>query len=128
MITSVIKRGDYGYPKTVRTDQEPEFTGRVLDQWAYRHGVELKLIQPGEPMQNGYVESFNGKFRDKCLNDHWFQDFAHAREEISQWRLDCNERRPHAFLRYQTPLESASALRLGTTDSKVTDITREQLG
>ena len=116
-----------GYPKAVRTDQGPEFTGRALDQWAYRHSVELKLIQPGKPMQNGYVESFNGKFRDECLNEHWFRDLAHAREKISNWRLDYNEQRPHSSLGYQTPLEFASALRLGKTDSKVTDITREQL-
>ncbi|WP_220150133.1 IS3 family transposase [Marinobacter pelagius] len=116
-----------GYPKAVRTDQGPEFTGRALDQWAYQHGVELKLIQPGKPMQNGYVESFNGKFRDECLNEHWFRDLAHAREKISNWRLDYNEQRPHSSLGYQTPLEFASALRLGKTDSKVTDITREQL-
>ncbi|WP_152638828.1 IS3 family transposase, partial [Marinobacter santoriniensis] len=96
-----------GYPKAVRTDQGPEFTGRALDQWAYRHNVELKLIQPGKPMQNGYVESFNGKFRDECLNEHWFQDLAHAREKISNWRLDYNGQRPHSSLGYQTPLEFA---------------------
>lgn len=116
-----------GYPEAVRTDQGPEFTGRALDQWAYRNGVELKLIQPGKPMQNGYIESFNGKFRDECLNEHWFRDLAHARETINQWRLDYNERRPHSSLGYQTPLEFASALRLGKTDSKVTDITKRRL-
>ena len=78
-------------------------------------------------MQNGYAESFNGKFRDDCLNEHWFQDLAHAQEEISHRCLDYNERRSHSSLRYQTPLEFASALRLGAIDSKVTDITREQL-
>jgi len=114
-----------GYPKAVRTDQGPEFIGRALDQWAYRHGVEL--IQPEKPMQKGYVESFNGKIRDECLNEHWFRDLAHAKEKISNWRLDYNERRPHSSLGYQAPLEFASALRLGKTDSKATDITREQL-
>jgi putative transposase len=59
-----------GYPKAVRTDQGPEFTGRALDQWAYQHGVQLKLIQPGKPTQNAFIESFNGKFRDECLNEH----------------------------------------------------------
>ena len=57
-----------GYPAAIRTDQGPEFTGKVLDQWAYSHGVELKLIQPGKPTQNAYIESFNGRFRDECLN------------------------------------------------------------
>lgn len=116
-----------GYPKAVRTDQGPEFTGRALDQWAYRRGVELKLIQPGKPMQNGYIERFNGKFRDECLNEHWFRDLAHAREKNSHWRLDYNEQRPHSSLGYQTPLEFASALRLGKTGPKITGITRKQL-
>lgn len=57
-----------GYPATIRTDQEPEFTCRALDQWAFEHGVELRLIQPGRPAQNEFIESFNGRFRDECLN------------------------------------------------------------
>ena len=61
-----------GYPKAIRTDQGPEFTGKALDQWAYEHGIQLKLIQPGKPTQNAFIESINGKFRDECLNEHWF--------------------------------------------------------
>ena len=109
----------------VRTDQGPEFTGKALDQWAYQHGVELKLIQPGKPMQNGYIESFNGKFRDECLNEHWFSDLAHARELINQWRIDYNENRPHSSLGYQTPLEFAAANR--QIDSRTTGITNLKL-
>jgi putative transposase len=60
-----------GLPAAIRTDQGPEFTGKALDQWAYRHGVQLKLIEPGKPTQNAFIESFNGRFRDECLNDHW---------------------------------------------------------
>ncbi|MGK4436917.1 DDE-type integrase/transposase/recombinase, partial [Raoultella ornithinolytica] len=59
-----------GYPATIRTDQGPGFTCRALDQWAFEHGVELRLIQPGKPTQNGFIESFNGRFRDECLNEH----------------------------------------------------------
>ncbi len=66
-----------GYPATIRTDQGPEFTCRALDQWAFEHGVELRLIQPGKPTQNGFIESFNGRFRDECLNEHWFSDILH---------------------------------------------------
>ena len=116
-----------GYPKAVRTDQGPEFTGKALDQWAYRHGVELKLIQPGKPMHNGYIESFNGKFRDECLNEHWFLDLAHAREVIYDWRQDYNERRPHSSLGYQTPSEFASAIRQEKSESKTKDITKSRL-
>ena len=61
-----------GCPATIRTDQGAEFTCRALDQWTFEHGVELRLIQPGKPTQNGFIESFNGRFRDECLNEHWF--------------------------------------------------------
>ncbi len=100
-----------GYPKAIRTDQGPEFTGRALDQWAYQHGVQLKLIQPGKPVQNAYIESFNGKFRDECLNEHWFTSLAHARSVVLAWRQDYNERRPHSALGYLTPAEVAMQYR-----------------
>ncbi len=100
-----------GYPKAVRTDQGPEFTGRALDQWAYQHGVQLKLIQPGKPTQNAFIESFNGKFRDECLNEHWFHTLDHARVIINQWRKDYNECRPHSMLGYKTPAEMTEILR-----------------
>ena len=101
-----------GYPAAVRTDQGPEFTSKALDQWAYKNGVQLKLIQPGKPTQNAYIESFNGKFRDECLNEHWFEDLPHARKEIAQWRQDYNEVRPHQSLNYQTPAEYAAENRV----------------
>jgi putative transposase len=85
-----------GYPKAVRTDNGPEFTSRVFMAWAQQHGVEHLLIQPGRPMQNGYIESFNGKFRDECLNEHWFTSLVQARETITLWRRDYNEVRPHS--------------------------------
>ncbi|AWQ81742.1 integrase core domain protein [Pseudomonas aeruginosa] len=68
-----------GYPTAMRTDQGPEFTGKALDQWAYQRDIKLKLTQPGKPTQNAFIESFNGKFRDECLNEHWFCSLAEAR-------------------------------------------------
>ncbi|MBL5885571.1 IS3 family transposase [Lelliottia amnigena] len=113
-----------GYPATIRTDQGPEFTCRALDQWAFEHGVELlRLIQPGKPTQNGFIESFNGRFRDECLNEHWFSDVNHARKTISEWRQDYNECRPHSTLNYQTPSEFAASLRKGNSESEGSDIT-----
>jgi putative transposase len=94
-----------GKPASIRTDQGPEFTAQALDQWAYRNGITLKLIQPGRPMQNGYVESFNGKFRDECLNEHWFATLAEARAIVAAWRRDYNENRPHSSIDYLTPSE-----------------------
>lgn len=101
-----------GYPKAVRTDQGPEFTSRALDQWAYANGVTLKLIQASKPTQNAYIESFNGKFRDECLNEHGFTTLAHARAGgravIASWRQDYNEQRPHSALNYLAPSEFAA--------------------
>ena len=83
-------------PRAIRTDQGPEFTGRALQSWADERGVQLKLIQAGKPTQNAYVESFNARFRDECLNEHVFRNLAHAQAVIAQWRTDYNERRPHS--------------------------------
>jgi putative transposase len=84
---------------------------KPLDQWAYRHGVQLKLIEPGKPTQNACIESFNGRFRDECLNGHWFTSLAEARVRIAAWRRDCNECRPHSALSYRTPSEFAAECR-----------------
>ena len=100
-----------GYPASIRTDQGPEFTGRALDQWATANGVTMKLIQPGKPTQNAYVESFNGRFRDECLNENWFTSVEHARAVVNTWRKDYNEVRPHSSLGNRTPAEFAAALR-----------------
>ena len=85
-----------GYPKAVRTDNGPEFTSRAFIAWTQQHGIRHLLIQPGKPMQNGYVESFNGKFRDECLNEHWFTSLPQSRDIIANWRRDYNEVRPHS--------------------------------
>ncbi len=100
-----------GYPAAVRTDNGPEFTCRAFIAWAQSHGVRHILIQPGRPMQNGYIESFNGKFRDECLNEHWFQTLQQARSEIAIWRQDYNEVRPHSSLGRMPPAEFAQRQR-----------------
>ena len=95
--------GERGRPRVVVMDNGPEFTGHALDRWAYQHGVKLHFIQPGKPVQNAYVESFNGKFRDECLNDHWFTSLADAKQQIESWREDYNRVRPHSALDDLTP-------------------------
>jgi putative transposase len=95
-------------PQVIVVDHGPEFTSQALDRWAYRRGVKLHFIAPGKPEQNAYVESFNGKFRDECLNEHWFADLGEAREKIESWRQDYNQRRPHSALGYRTPEEFAA--------------------
>jgi len=97
-----------GYPQAIQVDNGPEFISRVVDQWAFEHGVELHFIEPGKPTQNAPIESFNGKFRDECLNENWFLTLQEAREKIEAWRRDYNQRRPHSALGYQTPEEFAA--------------------
>ena len=102
-----------GYPAAIRTDQGPEFTGNVLDQWASSKGIRLKLTQAGKPTQNAYIESFNGRLRDECLNEHWFMSLSHVRAELTAWRKDYNEARLHNSLNYQTPAACAAGFRMG---------------
>jgi putative transposase len=97
-----------GLPRRIRSDNGPEFVSRAVDQWVYEQGLEWHTIQPGRPMENGYVESFNGRFRDECLNENWFTDLADARAQIAHWRQDYNESRPHSSLQYRTPVEFAA--------------------
>lgn len=100
-----------GYPQAVRTDNGPEFTSRTFIGWCQTHGIEHHLIEPGKPMQNGYIESFNGKFRDECLNDHWFQTLDQARSVIALWRIDYNEVRPHSSCGRIPPAQFAAMRR-----------------
>jgi putative transposase len=97
-----------GYPQAIQVDNGPEFISRVVDQWAFEHGVELHFIAPGKPTQNAFIESFNGKFRDEGLNENWFLTLPEAREKIAAWRRDYNQARPHSALGYQTPQEFAA--------------------
>lgn len=98
-----------GLPQVLVSDNGPEFAGRTLDAWAYRRGVTLRFIRPGKPIENAYVESFNGKFRDECLNEHWFLSIAEAQTIIDAWRVDYNTVRPHRSLGQQTPAAYAAA-------------------
>lgn len=96
-----------GLPLSITVDHGPEFEGQVLDAWAYEHGVRLNFIRPGKPVENAYIESFNGRFRDECLNEHWFLTLAHARGIIEAWRNEYNTERPHSSLGNLTPAEYA---------------------
>ena len=92
-----------GLPPSIVVDNGPEFAGRTLDAWAYARGVTLRFIRPGKPVENAYIESFNGKFRDECLNEHWFVSLADAQATIEAWRVDYNTVRPHSSLDGATP-------------------------
>lgn len=98
---------DRGIPKSIICDNGPEFTSKALFLFAQDRGFRLDFIQPGKPTQNAFVESLNGKFREGCLNQHWFRSLEEARYEINSWRAHYNNERPHSSLNYQTPIAFA---------------------
>ena len=100
-----------GYPTAIVVDNGPEFTSKALDKWAYLRDVELHFIEPGKPNQNAFIESFNSRFRDECLNEHWFLDMADAQEKIEAWRHDYNHHRGRKPAGWKTPAEVAAAAR-----------------
>jgi len=96
-----------GKPDSLKSDNGPEFTSRHFVAWCEERGIALHHIQPGKPMQNGHVESFNGRLRDECLNASWFLNLMDAKRKIENWRLEYNADRPHSSLAYRTPAEFA---------------------
>ncbi len=92
-------------PAALRMDNGPELTSRHFLAWCLERKITMNHIQPGKPMQNGHVESFNGRLRDECLNTHWFRNLNDARRKIALWRSDYNAARPHSSLDYRTPDE-----------------------
>ena len=98
---------DRGGPKRLLCDNGSEFSGPVLDLWAYQNGVKIDFSRPGKPSDNGHIESFNGTFREECLNAHWFTTLEDARQVIEAWRREYNESRPQRALGERTPYEFA---------------------
>jgi putative transposase len=98
-----------GRPEGIVLDNGPELRGRAMEAWSEANRVPLLFIQPGKPVQNAFVESFNGRLRDECLNANWFLTAADARRKIQAWKEDYNAARPHSSLGYRTPREYASA-------------------
>jgi len=94
-----------GKPERILCDNGPEFTSKALDQWCYLNEITLCFITPGKPIENCFIESFNGRFRDECLNLNWFRSLRDAREMVERWRLEYNEIRPHSALDDMTPIE-----------------------
>jgi putative transposase len=109
-----------GLPEIIMTDNGSEFTSRAFDAWAYARGVRIDYIQPGKPVQNCFIESFNGTLRDECLNLHWFLSLEDAKQEIETWRVDYNQERPHSSLGRLTPAEFAGLHQQSEEDLAIT--------
>jgi putative transposase len=119
-VTRVLERlaVTRGLPRVLRIDNGLKFRGAALGAWAKRRGVLLHFTTPGRPMENGFVESFNDKFRQECLNDHWFVSLAHAAREIEKWRHEYNGLRPHSSLGGIPPREAEQRMLKRETDRK----------
>ena len=111
--------GSRGYPLLVVSDNGSELTSNAILKWQQERGVEWHYIAPGKPMQNGFCESFNGRCRDECLNEHLFDNLNHARRIIEAWRCDYNINRPHTSLRGLTPIEFATRPKSGHFENRL---------
>jgi putative transposase len=98
-----------GTPESITADNGSEFASRAMDAWSYQHGIRLEFIRPGRPVENGYIESFNGRLRDACLNVETFFDLTDVRDKLERWRQDYNQVRPHSALADRSPEEFARA-------------------
>lgn len=98
----------HGQPREILSDNGSEFTSVAMNEWAHRKDIDHIFTDPGRPMQNGYIESFNGRLRDECLNQNWFRTVTEARQIITAWRDEYNKERPHSSLGNQTPKEYAA--------------------
>jgi len=109
-VVEVLERAmkEHVRPRTIRVDNGPEFICKDVDFWAYWNHVTLDFSRPGKPTDNAYIESFNGRFRQECLNEHWFLSLDDARDKVEAWRRDHNEQRPHNALDNATPEEYAA--------------------
>lgn len=112
-VTRVLERAGelHGFPKTIVVDNGPEFTSKALDAWAHRRGIQLHFIRPGKPVENAFAESFNGRLREECLNQHVFADLRAANDLIRSWHKDYNEVRPHSSLGGLSPIQALARRR-----------------
>jgi putative transposase len=114
-----------GLPKKITVDNGPEFTSKTLQKWSFKNKVELDFIEPGKPMQNGLIESFNGRLRDECLNVHWFTNLTDARQILLSWKNDYNLVRPHSSLQNQSPSQFADLHSINQKINNTIEIKKE---
>ena len=104
-------------PERIQVDNGSEFISKDFDRWAYENNVTLDYSRPGKPTDNPFIESFNGSFRDECLNVNWFMSLEDAEEKIETWRQDYNHFRPHSSLSNMTPIEYIKSRLISTNNS-----------
>jgi putative transposase len=118
----------HGLPKVIQVDNGPEFTSKALDEWAHRRKIKLQFSRPGKPTDNPFIESFNGRFRQECLNQSWFASLEDAQKKIEEWRVDYNEDRPHSSLENITPTAFLADWKQNQQAEKLTPFLDEKSG
>lgn len=114
-----------GLPKVIKVDNGSEFISKAMDEWAYRNTVKLEFSRPGKPTDNAFIESFNGRLRQECLQQNWFTSLTDARWIVEEWRKDYNQERPHSSLENRTPSEFVALWQQTRTDQKAEILTHE---
>jgi len=117
-----------GLPKMIQVDNGPEFTSKALDEWAYQRKIKLQFSRPGKPTDNPFIESFNGRLRQECLDQSWFVSIEDARNKIENWRLDYNANRPHRSLGNVTPNEFLASWKENQQAEKLTELLDQKTG
>ncbi len=116
---------NYALPKTIKVDNGSEFISKAMDEWAHRNNVKLDFSRPGKPTDNAFIESFNGRLRQECLNQNWFTSLVDAKQIVETWRQDYNQLRPHSALKQKTPSEFVAHWQQTRTPPKVEILTLE---
>ncbi len=126
-VVEVLKRlkVTHGVPKTIKVDNGSEFISKAMDEWAHRNNVKLEFSRPGKPTDNAFIESFNGRLREECLNQNWFTSLADAKQIVEAWREDYNQLRPHSSLKHQTPSDFVAHWQQTRTAPKAEILTLE---
>ncbi len=114
-----------GLPKTIKVDNGSEFISKAMDEWAHRNKVKLDFSRPGKPTDNAFIESFNGRLRQECLNQNWFTSLADAKRIVEEWRQDYNQQRPHSSLKQKTPSDFVAHWQQARTAQKAEILTLE---
>ncbi len=115
----------HGSPRTIKVDNGSEFISKVMDEWAHHNNVKLEFSRPGKPTDNAFIESFNGRLRQECLNQNWFTSLADAKQTVEAWREDYNQLRPHTSLKHQTPSDFVARWQRTRTPSEADSLTLE---
>lgn len=118
----------YGLPKVIQVDNGPEFTSKALDEWAHRRKIKLQVSRPGKPTDNPFIESFNGRLRQECLDQSWFIPIEDAQMKTEEWRVDYNENRPHSSLENRAPSDFLDAWNQNQQTEKLTHLLDQKTG